>query len=135
MTQAIYLGIDYGTKKVGLAISSPDGTFVFGRGTLRVTDHHELLDRLQSLITQEHVTHIVVGYPLNTDGTQGENTKSVDTFVKLLKERTPLPVDREDERYTTQYARTLAGERKGADDDEGAARIILQSYLDRTRNV
>ncbi len=131
------LGIDYGIRKIGLAISSEDGKFVFGRGVVNVTGRKALFEHLRELIAKEKILGIVVGYPRSLDGSEGPNVTNIQKFVEQLGAEFGLPVVTEDERFSTDLAQTLAhpDHTSSTSDDEGAARVILQAYLDRLRST
>jgi putative Holliday junction resolvase len=135
---AVLLGIDYGTKRVGLAwaddlkIALPIGAVV-GAGYME-----QCLFALSAEIESRAVDELVVGYPLHMDGTRGQRAEEVDNFIAKLKERFSLPVHRVDERLTSLAAREAIGgkaNRKGADTsgriDATAASLILKDFLEK----
>ncbi len=127
------LGVDYGAAKVGLAISSEDAGFVFGRGVVRRESDDKLVEHLKALCLQENIISVVVGFPLNAKGEKGDAAKKVEALAEKLRDHLKLPVILEDERMSTGLAKILQREagKKRMPDDEESARIILQSYLDR----
>jgi putative Holliday junction resolvase len=133
---AVLLGIDYGTKRVGLAwaddlkIALPIGAVV-GAGQM-----DRCLEALTAEIESRTVDELVVGYPLHMDGSRGVRAGEVDRFIAKLEERFSLPVHRVDERLTSLAAREAIGgksARKGADNsgrvDATAACLILKDFL------
>lgn len=130
------LGIDYGTKRVGLAISDPLRVLAGPVGTW--DNDPDLTKRLAELISGEGVTLVVVGMPYAPDGGKGAKAREVDRFIARLKSHHPVPIATWDESYTSVEAQQLliAGGRrrkqrraKGAVDTM-AARLLLQQFLD-----
>lgn len=123
------LGIDFGTKRVGVAVS--DETKTFAR-ELAIIDSNKFFKDIQLIIKQNEIEEIVVGLPLNMDGVDSEKTKEVREFADLLKAETNLPVILVDERLSTVMAGNLPGGQ--IKKDSLAAQIILQNYLDQTKS-
>lgn len=131
----VYLGIDHGTRRVGIAASDLDAAFAFA-----VTTHVEgrdgsLLDRVAALVAERGAVGVVVGLPLTADGREGESAQRARRFAERLAAVLPVPVELWDERYTSQEAdRYLpAGEGRARDRglrDAVAAELILQGWLD-----
>jgi len=131
------LGIDYGEKRVGLAISSPVVSIAQGLPTIERVDGRDYLEELADIIKGKEVDEIVVGLPKNMNGTIGEKAEEVLQFVETLKSKFNLPVHTVDERLTTVRAhRAMTGakmSKKGKKKrvDMIAAQFILQAYLDQ----
>lgn len=131
------LGIDYGLKRVGLAISSPVGFIAQGLPTIKRMDGKDFLEEVADVIRENGVEEIVIGLPKNMNGTIGVKAEEVLALVEVLKSRFNLPVHTVDERLTTvraQKAMTGAniskkGKKKRV--DMIAAQFILQTYLNR----
>ena len=128
------LGIDYGDVRIGVAMSdetaflaSPLTTIQTGKGAA---------DEIAALVREHAVETIVIGLPLNMDGSAGSATEKVRAFVKKLKEKTGVPIVESDERLTTVSAHEqlrqagLDGKKRKGVVDMAAARIILQDWLD-----
>ena len=133
------LGLDYGTKTVGVAISDPIGLTAQGMEIIRREEENKLrrtLARIEAIIEEYGVTDIVLGLPKNMNNTQGVRVESTMEFKEKLERRTGLPVIMWDERLTTVAAdRTMmeAGirrENRKEYVDKIAAAFILQGYLD-----
>ncbi len=129
------VGIDYGTKRVGLAISDPMGWFARPLGTYSPA---RALDVLRELHQREGIQQIVIGWPLTLEGKEEEATQKVAAYIKRIKKVLPdVPVLRWDERYTSEVARELilqAGlprkkRREKERVDAVAAAVILQEFL------
>ena len=133
------MGLDYGSKTVGVAVSDPLGLTAQGIEIVRRKSENKLrqtLARIEELVSEYQVERIVVGYPKNMNNTVGERALKSLEFKEKLEKRTGLPVVMWDERLTTVEAeRTLmeAGVRRENRKqylDELAAVFILQGYLD-----
>ena len=131
-----YIGLDLGTKTLGISISS--GVIATNYLTLRHDEDCDFLVReLKKIILHEHIDKIVLGFPKNMNNTIGERAKITLDFKKKLEEMTNLEVILEDERLTSVVANNVLIEadtrrkkRKGKVDGVASV-IILQSYLDR----
>ena len=130
------LGIDFGTKRTGIAIT--DAMQIIAGGLTTVLTHL-LDDFIADLVQKENIESFVVGDPKNLDGSNTESTGHVNGFVKRLQKTYPtIPVYQIDERFTSKIAKQsiLAGgiKKKGRQNkalvDEVSAIIILQNYLD-----
>ena len=140
------MGLDFGSKTVGVAVSDPLGITAQGIEIVRRTSENKLrktLARIEELVPEYEVTEIVLGFPKNMNNTIGERAEKSLAFKEMLERRTGLPVVMWDERLTTVAAnRTLIEggvRRENRKDyvDMLAAVYILQGYLDsreRTSN-
>ena len=123
-----YLGIDYGTKRVGIALSDEAGMMAFPKDVVANTE--KLLDDLLTICEKEGVEKVVVGESKNLDGTPNPLMEDINSFVTDWKARSVIPIVLEPEFLTSHQAQKIQG--KNDMIDESAAAIILQSYLDRT---
>lgn len=130
------VGVDVGTKRVGLAVADPLRLFARPHGTYAPG---EALDVLRTILGEEGIERLVVGWPLTEAGAAEEATEMVQSYVDRIREDVgEVPVSREDERYTSEIAKDLlrrAGVRQPGRYDKGrvdaaAAAVILQGYLD-----
>ncbi len=119
-----YIGLDWGEKNIGVALSDEEGSMSVPFTVLKNMDWDEFIDDLTNIIRREHIDAVVVGIPLTLEGHESSKTKEVRSFTQTLKKFLDMPIDLEDERLTSR----LAG-----DDHAQAASYILQSFLDRTR--
>jgi len=126
-----YLGIDYGSKRTGLAISDPEGRLAVVKETIEATEDSVILERLNDIILKEDVDAIVIGVPTNMNGNATHMTDRVERFVHLLANELEVPVYSVDERLTSVMAERMTREHKSAQTDQIAAQILLQNYLDR----
>ena len=132
------IGIDYGRKRTGLAVSDPLRIFA---AALETVDTAKLIDYLKKYAEKETIERFVVGYPVNMDGSPSEAQADVDAFLTVLQNAFPgIPVSLEDERFTSVLAHRVMidGGMKAKDRrdkksvDRISAAIILQGYMDRT---
>ena len=131
----VYLGIDYGTKRIGLAWADELG-IAFPLGSVRGVDSEDWLEEMGKVVEERAVTEFVVGYPLHMDGVAGTRAKEVDSFAERLREKFNLPVTKVDERLTTLAAEEALGKKANPRDgkiDAAAASLILKDFLDGGR--
>ncbi len=130
------LCIDYGEKRIGLAVSDPLGLTAQGLPTLVRHDEKSDMLKLSEIINEKDVNEIVIGLPKNMNGTLGKKAEEVLKFAELLKSRFSLPVHPVDERLSTVRAHRsmlegdLSRKKRGKRVDMIAAQLILQGYLD-----
>ena len=133
------LGLDFGSKNVGVAVS--DGLLLTAQGveTIERKDENKLRKtcaRIEELIAEYEITEIVLGLPKNMNNTEGERVEKTKAFGEMLERRTGLPVHYWDERLTTVAAEQILiesgvrRENRKAVIDKVAAGLILQGYLD-----
>ena len=131
------IGIDYGRKRTGLAVSDPLRIFA---SPLETVPAAKIIDYLQKYAQGETIVHFVVGYPVNMDGWPSEAAVDVDRFLPVLKKAFPgVPVTLEDERFTSVLAHRAMIEggmkykdrRDKSSVDKISAALILQGFLDR----
>lgn len=137
------MGLDFGSRTVGVAISDPLLITAQGKEIIRRDRPDKLrqtLARIEALITENEVTQIVLGYPKNMNGTDGERVEKTKEFMEMLERRTGLPVTLWDERLTTvaadRYMMEVGIRREDRKEqvDKIAAVFILQGYLDYKKN-
>jgi|TARA_Y100001949_G_C15962732_1_gene320039 putative Holliday junction resolvase len=133
------LGIDFGSKRVGLALSDRLNLIASPYKTLNYISEKELIAQLKSIVYENNIEIFVLGLPINMKGEDTIQTKKVRNFKKLLS-GLGLPVIYEDERLSSISAKNSlvlqnikTGHNKGAIDRTAAA-IILQQYLDKSSN-
>lgn len=130
------LGIDFGTVRVGLAVSDPDARIAFPLETYRRRGINPDAAFFAKIVAEQASTRIVVGLPVHTSGREGLKAEEARHFGAWLKEVTGLPVVFWDERFTTVEAESalwqagLTHKQRKARRDHVAAQIMLQSYLD-----
>ncbi len=134
------LSIDFGTVRIGLAVSDPLGFTAQGLETLKVQSKQKVLDYLVKLCREREVTEVVVGLPINMNGTLGPKATETLEWIKKLEGVLPgIPVKTWDERLTSREANRLMIEeglsrsRQRQESDRLAATLILQNYLESKR--
>ncbi len=133
------MGIDPGTKRIGVAVSDELGMLARGVATVAVTEGGAEIGELADLARGLDVERVVVGLPLHMNGSEGERAQAARQLAEALTSRTGLPVILWDERLTTKgaermlIAADLPRARRRRIIDQQAAQWILQSYLDQWR--
>src|SRR3990167_5312488 len=125
-----FLGIDYGAKRVGIALGDSNGGMAFPRTVL--PNNKKLISAIKELCDKEHITEIVLGESLDYKMKPNVIMEKITLFKKELEDAIGLPVHFEREFMTSAAAEHLQG--KGEMIDASAAALILQSYLDKKRN-
>ena len=130
------LGLDVGSKRIGLAVSDPLGITAQGLETIRRRNKRADFQQLGELIQKYEIRELVVGYPLRMSGAEGIQAEKMQRFADELRQRFQLPVHLWDERLTSAQANRLLREtdmsikRRGEVVDRMAAVLILQSWMD-----
>ena len=134
------LGIDLGSKRIGIAISDYNQKIATPLQTLDKSKQGKLIDELESIITENDIKGIIIGNPINMDGTYGKSSQSAkDTAINISK-KIDIPVSLWDERLSTVWAFNLSSEldinvsKREKDIDKFAAAFILQGALDFIQN-
>ena len=131
------IGLDLGTKTIGVAVSNPDRRLATGVETIQRKAFKADAARLLALAAESNVTGFVLGLPINMDGSEGPRAQSTRAFARNFAQLTPLPIGLWDERLSTSAVeRELIGmdvsrARRAEVIDEHAAIFILQGALDR----
>lgn len=132
------LGIDYGTVRIGLALSDPTGTLASPLPFLPNQSPQQVTQALSELIQTHQITALIIGLPRNMDGTYGPSAQKVRDFISQIQKAILLPITPIDERLTTaQASKQLAGIGLSQKElrkkvDSSSACLILQQYLDRS---
>ena len=139
-----YLGIDYGTKRIGIALSNDEGTLAFPKCVLENKD--EWVSKLLDIIDQESVQVLVIGESVNLDGQHNVLMRDIERFIFALEKEISLPIHLEKEGMSSVAAQAhlygkgnianekwtgKANAKKREHNDANAATIILQRYLDK----
>lgn len=137
----IYLGLDLGSKTLGLSISDRTSTIASSLDVIRYNNYEELFNRLDEIVYTRKVDAFVLGNPLNLDGSISDRSKTTFEFKELLESRYPTKeVIMQDERLSTVEAQRLllsndeSRKKRKKVVDKIAASIILQAYLDKRNN-
>jgi putative holliday junction resolvase len=137
------MALDYGERRIGVALSDPDGIFAQPLLCLdrRKLPGKKLWSRIASLVREHAVERLVLGLPLHMDGRQGEQAAEVKVFGERLAQQTGLPVEYVDERWTTLEAERAMRElgvrraRASGQLDATAAALLLRTFLERRREA
>jgi len=126
------LGIDYGEKRVGLAISDESQTLA---RELTILSPKDFFDQINQLIKYHQIATIVLGWPLNMSGEETKKTAEVKSFKLKVESLTGITIQIMDERLSSKMTNNLPGGNRNK--DSLAAQIILQNYLDKikTKNI
>lgn len=133
------LSVDFGDVRTGLAISDPSRLLASGLGYISPGGIEKTADAVAEAAAQNKASAIVVGLPVNMDGSHGGRAQRCEKFARMLKERTSLPVAVFDERMTTMTASRYLdetgtrGKKRKQVIDTLSAQIILQNCLDRLK--
>ena len=124
------LALDYGAARTGVAVSDATGTLARPIGIVERAASEAGLDRVVALVAEHEAELVVVGLPLTLRGERGAQARETEAFVEALRARLQVPVETEDERFTTSLARQTGGR---APEDALAAAHLLQGWLERAR--
>ena len=133
------LGIDYGDARTGLAVSDALGLLASGIGNIEAGGPRKLAKEIAAVCAERGIEEIVLGHPINMNGTLGPRSEKVKAFAAMLEEETGLPVCLQDERCTTMEAHRYLndtdtrGKKRKQVVDTLSAQIILQTYMDSHR--
>jgi putative Holliday junction resolvase len=125
-----YIGIDFGTKKVGVALSDAEGRVAFPKAVLK--NDSKLINQLVDFIENENVEEIVIGESRDFSGKENKVMDNIKWFVEALEEKINIKIIFEPEFYTSIQASRTTG--KTDMEDAQAAALILQSFLDKRNN-
>ena len=134
------LGIDLGTKRIGIAISDYNQKIATPLQTLNKSRQDKLIDELESIIAEYDIRGIIIGNPINMDGTYGKSSQSAKDIAINISNKIDIPVSLWDERLSTVGAFNLSSEldinvsKREKDIDKFAAAFILQGALDFIQN-
>lgn len=134
------IGLDLGTKRIGVAISDESKTISFAEETINVTSIKASLNYIVALVERYGADKVIIGLPLNMNGTKGPQAEKALDFADRLQRRVKAGVLTFDERLTTSQgeqiliAADMSREKRKRHIDKLAAQIILQAYLDCSKN-
>ena len=135
------LSIDYGEKRIGIALSDPLQSLSTGLSTIQNKNRQLIVDEICRMADDNQVVAIVVGFPLNMNGRISKAALQVEELANQLREKIDLPLFLWDERWTTKSAHSLMHQlgkspsRHKDKVDQIASAILLQSFLDRLERV
>lgn len=134
------MGIDVGTKRIGIALSDETGILAQGKEIIERKNDHYAIEQIKKIIEEYKVSKIIVGLPLNMRGDYTESTLNSVKFSEMIKKEISLPTELWDERLSTKEVEDVMIEasvtrrKRKKVLDKLAAQIILQGYLDSLRN-
>jgi len=130
------LGLDVGTKRIGVAISDALLITAQGMGTIHRKELNVDLEEINRMVKENDVSEIVAGLPISMNGTHSQKTKEVIEFIENLKKVVSVPINTWDERLSTVFAERalleadMSRAKRKKVTDKIAAQVILQGYLD-----
>lgn len=130
------MALDIGDKRIGVAVGESTIGLALPLTTISRTSQAQDIEAVLSIVTEKHITTIVIGIPFSLSGQIGSQAKKVTYFAKLLGNHTLVPIKTVDERYSTVQAKKLITESGGKTTrdksriDAAAATVFLQSYMD-----
>ncbi|MBE6562432.1 MAG: Holliday junction resolvase RuvX [Ruminococcaceae bacterium] len=136
----IIMAVDYGDARTGLAVCDKLGMLAVGAGCVKCEGMKKTVEAVAAEAAKRKAEIIVVGNPINMNGTEGPRSEKCRAFAALLGEACSLPVELYDERLTTVSAHrflsdaNIRGKKRKDSVDELSATLILQDFLDRNRN-
>ena len=139
-TKSRLIGVDMGTKKVGISISDENRKIATALKTVDYTDIGHLINEIDIIVKENNIKGIIVGNPINMDGTEGTSSQSVKDKIKLIGKKINLPMILWDERLSTIGAFNLSSQldinvsKRVKNIDKNAAAFILQGVLDYLDN-
>lgn len=122
------LGIDFGSVRVGLAVSNDDQTIAFPRAVIESSEE-VFIPYIKSILEEDNISHVVIGLPLSFEGEDTKITGKVRVFAETIEEKFGLPIIFQNEVLSSKMAKQHITDRKLL--DARAAALILQSYLDK----
>jgi putative pre-16S rRNA nuclease len=129
-------GLDVGSKTIGVALCDAQWTFATAAETVKRTKFSKDLEWLKTIFAEQHVTGLVIGLPLNLDGTDSPQTQSTRAFARNVDQALDLPILLRDERWSTQAVeramieQDVTRKKRAARVDAAAAAFILQGAID-----
>ena len=134
------LGLDIGSKRIGISICDDKRTIATPLKTLNFTNLNELIIKLKIIISENNIKALIIGYPLNMDGSLGKSAQSINDKSKAIEKAIDVPVSLWDERLSTVGAFNISSQldinvtKRTKNIDEKAATFILQGAIDYLNN-
>lgn len=133
------IGIDWGLRRCGVAVSDENRGFVFVRPQLYVTNQDKLIQKILDILLTDKISGIVLGLPLHADGTDSDTTKQVREFANMLSEQTDLPIIFIEENLTSAVAQAEIGRKSISkikqELDSVSAKIILENAISVLKRI
>ena len=134
------IGLDLGSKRIGVSICDEKQSIATPFKTINKTNNDDLINELKKIIEENNIRGIVIGYPINMDGSLGPSSQSVNDIAKNLSKSINLPICLWDERLSTVGAFNLSSQldvnvsKRVKNIDQNAAAFILQGAIDYLKN-
>ena len=134
-----YIGLDLGTKTLGIATSDLTGTIASPYKTIRYSKEESMIAELLIVLEEKEIEKIVIGMPINMNGSKGESALRTEDFINILKTKTNIVIDIQDERLSTREAQNIlisadvSRMKRKKVIDKLAAVVILQNYLNKKK--
>lgn len=131
------LGIDYGRKRIGLAMSDPSQILAARLKTIVNTHRERVVEEIAAIVAENNIIAVVMGKPLHMSGEEGALLHDIEEFIRQLENKTEIPIFMWDERLTTVSAEKLlidtgrSPSKSRSEIDQVAAAFLLQNFLDR----
>lgn len=131
------LAVDFGTKRIGLAVGDSQTRVATPLGQIAAHNRRHVLEEILKRVGEFEIGHIVVGYPLNMDGSRSLTCERVDQFINYLNKRVALPISRVDEKLSSFAAEEMGKElvndyrQRKTFLDSLAAQVILQNFFEQ----
>ena len=127
------LSIDFGTVRVGLAITDDEQKFALVFDTIPAEPHDECVDKIKNIVDSEKVERIILGLPLTMEGTDGPQAQAVRIFGDELAKLISVPLEYIDERFSTKMSIDISKLKRANHPDAEAARLLLDTWLEKNR--
>ena len=124
------LALDYGSRRTGVAVSDPSETLARPLEAVRRVGAPAGMAALLAIVERERPTLILVGLPRTPSGASGRQAQATESFIGRLRSTCPIPIQTEDERFTTKLAERVASRWTMSSTDSRAAAVLLQGFLD-----
>ena len=124
------LALDYGSRRTGVAVSDPSETLARPLEAVRRVGAPAGMAALLAIVERERPTLILVGLPRTPSGGSGRQVQATESFIGRLRSTCPIPIQTEDERFTTKLAERAASRWTTSSTDSRAAAVLLQGFLD-----
>lgn len=138
-TKGRIIGIDWGLRRCGIAVSDENRDFVFVRPQLNIKTQEELLQNILDIVKQDKINSVVIGLPIRSDGSDSDTTKMVRDFAGLLESNTDLPIIFIEENLTSNAAQEEIGRKSVTkikqELDSVSARVILENAIAMLKRI
>ncbi len=137
----LFLGVDFGDTRTGLAVSDPTGLIATGIGCVKCNNMKKTAEQVSAKALELGVNKIIIGHPINMNGTLGPRSERAKAFAEYVREMSGIETELFDERLSTANAYQILnvtgtkGSKRRGIIDELSARLILQNYLDKIKNT